>query len=202
MEAQQQKTHAEEEYKRKLHSRKSIQTGGALTAADALTKIKARHQKDAMATVTKAEKDIKDFCSKAAKILKRAGINARKAERERKNRLKELYKAGDLPDPLSLIFIRDPEKYPTDTEKEALSPSPDLLQALTMAREEINLHQKPVEVPGIPIDPYLLVQGQSTIIVELDEGEGNDSDSDNSEPESINSIDSIARNADFISLGC
>jgi hypothetical protein len=77
----------------------------------------------------------------------------------RKNRLKELYKVGDLSDSLSLILICDPKKYPTDAEKETLSSSPDFLQALTMTREKLNLHQKLIEIPGIPIDPHLLVQG-------------------------------------------
>jgi hypothetical protein len=40
------------------------------------------------------------------------------------------------------------------------------------------------------------------MIVELDKREVNDSDPDKSELESIDSIDSIPQNADFISLRC
>jgi hypothetical protein len=136
MEAQQQKARTEAEYERKLNSHKSIQSGGALTAEDALIKIKARRQKEAMIALSKAQKDIKDFCATAAKAHHRV-VNARKAEREQKNTLKELYKARDFPDPLSLIPIRNPENCPADAEKEALQPDPALLQALKIAEEEL-----------------------------------------------------------------
>ena len=61
-----------------------------------------------------------------------------RAERERKNRLKEVYRSRDLPDPQWLIPIRDPEKNPSDAKQETLNPSPDLLQALQFAKEELN----------------------------------------------------------------
>jgi hypothetical protein len=56
MEAQQLKARAEEGAKRKLYSRRSVQTGGALTAEEALIKVKARRQKDAVAALAKADK--------------------------------------------------------------------------------------------------------------------------------------------------
>jgi hypothetical protein len=108
-----------------------------------------------------------------------------------------------------LIPIRDPENSPTDVEKEALEPGPDLLQALGMAKEELNsTHHKPIEIPGVSIDPMLLVQDQSLLtnnamIIDVgqEESGANESGAEESEAESINSIDSIARNADFVSLG-
>jgi hypothetical protein len=107
-----------------------------------------------VAARAKAEKGIKDFRTKATKALHRAGIEARRAERNRKIRLKELQKANEFPGPQWLIPIRDPEKSPTDAEKEALEPGPDLLQALEMAKEELNsTHHKPIEIPGVSIDP-------------------------------------------------
>jgi hypothetical protein len=92
--------------------------------------------------VKKATKAISDYKRRAQHALHRAGVEARKEERDRKRLLEEYYKTGDLPDPLLLVPIRDPEKNPTLAEKEALQAPPDLLQALQ-------------EAQTILADPYL-----------------------------------------------
>ena len=128
------RTQFNEAAKRKLHPRKSIQSGGALTAAEALEKIRIKRVKEGEEGVRKATKAITDFKRRAEQALHRAGIDARRDERNRKKLLEELYKAGEIPDPLILVPIRDPEKNPTLAEQEALQPPPDLLQALQEAK--------------------------------------------------------------------
>ena len=72
-----------QEAKRKLHSRKSIQTGGALTAADAILKIQLKRKKEGEEAVKKATKAIDSFQRKVGQALHRAGIEARREERGR-----------------------------------------------------------------------------------------------------------------------
>ena len=128
---------------------------------DAIQKIKLKRKKEGEEGVRKATKAINDFERKARHTLHRAGIDARKEERGRKRLLEEYYKREDIPDPLLLVPIRDPEKKPTLAETEALQAPPDLLQALEEAKALLAdpLSQATLisAVPGIPIDPQVLL---------------------------------------------
>jgi hypothetical protein len=158
MESRQIRAQFNEEAKRKLNSRKSIQTGGALTAADALEKIRIKRQKEGEEGVRKATKAIRDFEKRAKEANHRAGVQARRDESRRKKLLKELYKAGEIPDPLLLVPIRDPEKEPTIAEQEALQVPPGLSQALQITQEQLeNPFSQATLIQGIPIDPQLLL---------------------------------------------
>ena len=194
-----------EQHKNKLNSRKHINAGGPHEVEDARrTKtLKAKKAKDE--AIHKAEKAISKAKKDAKDALHRRGVDARKAERMRKNKILHLQKAGefipiDLMDP-----IRDSEKEPTPEELLALEPHPSLVQALQ-------------DLQPLPIDPRLLdddvddevdiqverVQeqvdlGQESEQDEVDEADLEglvDSDSEGSET----SLDSIQRNADFISF--
>jgi len=194
-----------EQHKNKLNSRKHINAGGPLEVEDARrTKtLKAKKAKDE--AIHKAEKAISKAKKDAKDALHRRGVDARKAERMRKNKILHLQKAGELI-PIDLMDpIRDPEKEPTPEELLALEPHPSLVQALQ-------------DLQPLPIDPRLLdddvddevdiqverVQeqvdlGQESEQDEVDEADLEglvDSDSEGSET----SLDSIQRNADFISF--
>jgi hypothetical protein len=219
MEALQMRNRFNEEAKRKLNSRKSIQKGGALTAVDAIHKIEVKRKKEGEEAVKKATKAIYDFKRKAQQAQHRAGVDARREERGRKKLLEEYYKSGDIPDPLLLVPIRDPERNPTQAEVEVLQAPPDLLQALEEAKALLAdpLCQATLiaEVPGIPIDPEILrtndplyVNGRQFYTPwQLEEEQENATDQEeggreeeggkDEEVESVASIDSIAYNADF-----
>ena len=106
----------------------------ALTTKDAMDKMRQKWQKEGEEAVRKATKAIEDSKRKAQQALYRAGVEARKEERNRKKLLQEFYKSGDVPDPLLLVPIRDPEKNPTQAELDTLQPHPCLLQALQEAQ--------------------------------------------------------------------
>jgi hypothetical protein len=189
---------------------------------DAIQKIKLKRKKEGEEGVRKATKAINDFERKARYTLHRAGIDARKEERGRKRLLEEYYKRGDIPDPLLLVPIRDPEKNPTLAETEALQTPPDLLQALEEAKALLAdpLSQATLisTVPGIPIDPQVLLANDPLYVNgrqfytpwQLEEEKGEEEDTTDQEGggegiesadeegvESVASIDSIAYNADF-----
>jgi hypothetical protein len=102
-----------------------------------------------------------------------------------------------------LTPIRDPSKHPTLEELESLKPHPCLVQALEALQPTI-----------VPIDPQLLSDSNDEVAIQLERVvdavdvvyDECDSDDELEGPysseseESIGSIDSIARNADFISL--
>ena len=165
--------------------------------------MKAKKAKDE--AIHKAEKAISKAKKDAKDALHRRGVDARKAERMRKNKILHLQKAGefipiDLMDP-----IRDPEKEPTPAELLALEPHPSLVQALQ-------------DLQPLPIDPRLLdddvddevdiqverVQEQVDLGQESEQDEVDEADLEglvDSDPEgSETSLDSIQRNADFISF--
>ena len=131
-----------EQCKQKLTSRKSLQTGGELTGAWAQEQKHKKRQKEKKEAERKATKAISDVIRKAQKAHERAGVDARRAERQRKARVKELQAIGEsIPEEL-LILIRDPTKNPTPEELEALQPHPSLSQM----------------IDDISIDPQILAE--------------------------------------------
>ena len=107
---------------------KSIQTGGALTASQAHEKIRIKRQKEQAEAERKANRAITLAVRAAEKAHHRRGVDARRAERERKAKVKELQAKGQpVPQDL-LIPIRDPEKNPTPEELEALK-HPSIIQS-------------------------------------------------------------------------
>jgi hypothetical protein len=117
-----------------------------------------------------------------------------------------------IPDEMR-IPIRDPEKQSTSAETDALRANQSLydhLEQVQKAREQA-YSDDPAEFTDIPIDPAILeherqfrVQQQGVLNLDADEQEGSSGnerdDIMSSPPRSVISIDSIAENADFISL--
>jgi len=92
--------------------------------------------------------------------------------------------------------IRDPEKNPTSEDLESLKPHPSLIQALEALEE------------NVAIDPQLL-EDDDDIELRLERTEeeiialSDDSEQEeilSNDDNSIASVDSIARNADFVFL--
>ena len=76
------------------------------------TEIKAKEEADQAEALWKAEKKLRQAINKAKKELTTVGIQARKDERARTNKLREIITRGDLPKPKLLILIREPDKNP------------------------------------------------------------------------------------------
>ena len=150
-----------EEIKRKTNSRKSLQTGGSFTATDALIKIKTKRINEAKDDLKKAKRLLQDSNRRALQKHKRAGIDARKAERERLKMIKELQQQSNSDEVIDLQFfppIRDPTKEPTPQELEDLLPNPSLQQGVDQAKQRLaELDEQ--ELPAfteLQIDPQIL----------------------------------------------
>jgi hypothetical protein len=165
MDAHIQKVAKDQELKKKANSRKSLQRGGSLTATDALNQVKTRRIKEAKDELRKAERLLKEATNRAINKHKRAGIDARKAERERLKMIKELQQSnGDEVIDLQLFPpIRDPTKQPTDRELDDLQPNPSLLQGVLLAQQQLaELEEKPLSAfTSLPIDPQLLAEDEA-----------------------------------------
>jgi hypothetical protein len=204
------KNQVDEQGKRKLTSRKSVQTGGSLEASWALQKIKEKRQFERSEALRKARKACDDWVKRAEKAYHLAGVDARRTNRNNRNKVIELEAAGLLVPAELLITVRDPSKDPTPAELDALLPNPSLVQAVEeLEREQINKMNN-----DIPIDPQLLADNpgiqQSAARIEVssesEDGEEYDFNYNDSGDESAESIASHSSsgddsmNADFISF--
>ena len=132
------------------------------TLTDALIKIKTKRINEAKDDLKKAERLLQDSNRHALQKHKRAGIDARKAERERLKMIKELQQANSNSDGvIDLQFfppIRDPMKEPTPQELEDLLPNPSLQQGVDQAKQrlaELDEQELPV-FTELQIDPQIL----------------------------------------------
>ncbi|RPA88694.1 hypothetical protein L873DRAFT_886547 [Choiromyces venosus 120613-1] len=109
-----------------------IQKGGVITVEGARLRKKEKEERQKMTAIKKAQKDIQIAVNKAKAALYRHGIDARKAEKERKKQVLNIQTHSGIVPPELLIPITNPEKNPTPHDLEALQLPPDLLQALLM----------------------------------------------------------------------
>ena len=193
----------EEEKRRKTKSRQVIQKGGIITAADARLRKKEKDQKQKLAAIKKARKDIQIAVNKAKAALHRCGVDARKAEKERKKQLHNIQTQGGVIPPEMLIAIMDPEKNPTPEDLEALQPPPDLLQALLILEpnplDTVSTEALPQSGANNELEEFEIILGGEQGGSHL--GGGCDElDIDSDSGSLSTSCDSIARNADFITL--
>ena len=201
----------QEAAKHKSNSRRVIQTGGEISVQSARLKKKQKSDKEKAAAIKKAQRSIQTAVNKAKASLHRRGVDARKAEKERKNQVRLILAAGGIVPAELLIAIPDPEKSPSAEDLESLQAPPDLLQALLM------LEPAATSTTSV-IDPQLLGLGGETGDWEIYttrqqvdqagiantytgnlnncEDSGGESDSDSS----CISTDSITRNANFVAL--
>ena len=155
--------------------------------------------------------------NKLKEALRQRGVQAHKEETARKSFIKQ--HAGtlgaDIP-PEKWLPIRDPQKEPTAAEKEALRPSQSYYNAVATAQTEFDTVQsnEPSIFTDIPIDPAVLEDEQrfllsqknplDQVIIQVDDKEEKESERGSdivtSLPRSVASIDSFAKNANFIEL--
>ena len=193
----------EEDKRRKTKSRRVIQKGGIITAADARLRKNEKDQKQKLAAIKKARKDIQIAVNKAKAALHRGGVDARKAEKERKKQLHNIQTQGGVIPPEMLIAIMDPEKNPTPEDLEALQAPPDLLQALLILEpnplDTVSTGDLPQSGANDELEEFEIILGGEQGGSHL--GGGCDElDIDSDSGSSFTSCDSIARNADFITF--
>jgi hypothetical protein len=190
-----------EQQRARASNRRSLNSGGPLDVEQARQKKSVKAKKERNEAIRKAEKAVNNAIKKAQRALNRRGIDARRAERQRKKRVAEMKARGEaIPIEMNEV-IRDPEKPPTEEDLESLKPHPSLVEALKALQGDT------------PIDPQLLEENEeghgevelrvecmeeSFVALSEESEQEEDIPSDN---DSIASLDSIARNADFVSLG-
>ncbi|KFZ13517.1 hypothetical protein V501_03673 [Pseudogymnoascus sp. VKM F-4519 (FW-2642)] len=86
----------------KSKSRRTLQLGGALTAADAHQAIQLKAQKEADKQAKQVARAAKSAAVQAYKELHRAGVDARKRERERKKMVATLMRAKEMVPPCNV----------------------------------------------------------------------------------------------------
>jgi len=187
-----------------------IQKGGVITVENARLRQQEKAEKEKAAAIKRAQKHIQTAVNKAKAALNYRSISARKAEKQRKQLVKEMQSKGEIIPAEMLIPIPDPEKHPSPEDLESLQPPLDLLQALLILEPIASTNSGTIDpqlltldsqIPDIEI--YTTREGAearyglgNTIIVDDRENCAEESDSDSS---SI-SADSIMRNANFVSI--
>jgi hypothetical protein len=186
---------------RRSKSRRSIQKGGpAPRVKDLRQIIQARDEREQGEALRKAERALSQAINKQKRHLITLGIQARKDEKARFERLRQYQITGQLPPTIDEFPIRQPDKDPTALEQELCTPEghPGLLQAVRQAQVYIDSNDGDGEVTirvgnsqGVEaVQDYM--ESSPPPLPELQ---------DSSDVEShAGSIDSIARNADFISF--
>ena len=198
-----------EAHKRRLTTCKSLGKGGSILAYDTLQRIKDKWRQEADNKLQKAKRTITLIKNKTKNELYVRGVQARREEKVRLAYIKE-QSIGVHINPLIWVLIRDPEKDPTPAEREALRANQSLYDAVEIAQQEWHVSQSenPTDFTLIPIDPSILDDEHqfqvhqrplNQVRVDIDEEEEEGSDIGLLAP-SVASIDSIAKNADFIAF--
>lgn len=194
-------TKVNNDLKQRMTSRRVLSKGGRTTIGELKRKKVALHKKRRQDEIRKKKREILIAMNKAKKVLLEKGVLARRTNRENKKRIAELRVEGAFV-PIELYdILREPDKNPTDTEKETLLPPPDLQQALVLLEEE-------AQIAGDYRD--IDQESDRSVDIELhigadDEEEdlnipSDQSDDDDDKSSIAESEDSIQRQADFISL--
>ena len=200
-----------EETKRKSKSRRSIQKGRASATADELrAKIKNRDEKEQAEALRKAKKKLTQAVNKAKRKLKEDGIQARKDEQARLQRLADCTANDELPLLKDLTRIREPDKEPNQLELARCTEAyyPELILAIQQIEGVIGsqiLAKDNCDGDSDGDDDIVI----STMVTRVKDQVPDYRDSspplpnyiDSSDVESCaGSIDSIQRNVDFVSF--
>jgi hypothetical protein len=190
------------ESKRKINSRRSVYKGGAALTVDELReKIKTREEREMAEALRKARKKLSQTINKAKKELNSRGIQARKDEKARLQRLLDYEANDELPPLEDLIRIREPDKNPTDLEKIQLTEEfyPGLVQNIRELEKQVVLQ---IKDDGGDDDVVVILersQKKEDVPDYLDSSPPPPNLIDSSDVESTaGSMDSIQRNADFV----
>ena len=208
-------TRLTEEQNRRNNSRKSLHKGGAISVLEARKKKSDWQGKEKTDVIRKVKTAIQQQTSKATKDLKARGVLAHKEEKIRKKKYVDLLSRGEVL-PVGIdIPIWDPEKNLTQAEQEAFLPHIFLVERLN------KLCPKSSPVVPLILDLELEKMEQEVEIITITEAEREpawvvkdwessnksvksaeiQSMMDSSDAASCCSVDSIARNADFVKFG-
>lgn len=190
--------------KRRKTSRRSIQKGGGVASIEDLReKIRMRDERESGEALKRAEKKLITAINKAKTALHIKGVQARKDEKARKDKLKEYLKQKEFPPPEDLIPIRDPEKQPSVLEQAQCTEQafPELLVQVQEAKAQAKFAEAGEELEIRLGDSYQEVVGDHPDSEPAEEdwnGLHDSSGSDEGEESDNGSIDSIANQADFM----
>lgn len=191
--------------KRKITSRRSIHKGGPSATIDELREQKkARDEKEAREKLRKAKKKLSQAINRAKKDLTTQGIQARKDEKARLQRLKDYEEMDQMPDLIDLVRIREPDKEPTAYEKIKTTEEfyPELVQQIRELEAQVGRDQGQDHGDGDEDDVIIRVeasQQKEEVLDYIDSSPPPPNYIDSSDVESnAGSLDSIQRNADFV----
>jgi hypothetical protein len=190
-----------EESKRKTTSRRSIHKGGPSASIQELRgNMKARDEAEKVEMFRKAQKKLSQAINRARKSLLARGIQARKDEKARLERIRGYEAQNELPPLEDLTPIREPDKHPTELERLSMTKEfyPELLQQVKEAEQ----YQKMLQDQGNDLEIILGYQYPKDEVGDyLDSSPPPPNLVDSSDVESdAGSIDSIQRNADFVAF--
>lgn len=107
-----------EDQRRSITSRRSIHKGGASASiGDLRERIKIKADQSNTENLRKARKRLSQAINREKKKLNIKGIQAKKDNKARIQRLAEYQARNELPPPADLIPIRQPDKQPTELER-------------------------------------------------------------------------------------
>jgi hypothetical protein len=191
--------------KRKITSRRSIHKGGPSATIDELREQKkARDEKEAREKLRKAKKKLSQAINRAKKDLTTQGIQARKDEKARLQRLKDYAEIDQMPDLTDLVRIREPDKEPTTYEKIKTTEEfyPELVQQIRELEAQVGRDQGQDQGDGDKDDVIIRLeasQQKEEVLDYMDSSPPPPNYVDSSDVESnAGSLDSIQRNADFV----
>jgi hypothetical protein len=174
---------------------------------DLRAKIKARDEKEKTEALRKAKKKLTTEVNRAKNKLKAAGVQARKDEQARLQRLADYAAKNEFPLVEDLLRIREPDKEPTQLELATCTEEhyPELILAIQQI-EALIASQAPIDIEGEGDGDddgirIMVVRRRSLVPDYKDSSPPPPVLVDSSDIESdAGSIDSIQRNADFVSF--
>ena len=217
MEVLQARTSQVEAHKKRLSARKSLAKGGSLLASDALISMAEKRRKEADKVLRKANLALTRAQNKQKEALRIKGVTDRRKEQERKRQIQQYQALGStIPDHM-WTTIRDRQKEPTAEEMETDRITLQSLHDAVAQAQEDKEHaytMNPTSFTSVPIDPLILEEerqfklsqrGGLQAIMPVDSEEEEDEEGEGSDDgmedyRSVVSSDSIAENADFVSL--
>ena len=210
MEIENARKSAIEYHKHKLNTRKSLSKGEQLYAFQGIHQMDIKHHKEADNKLRKAKKALQVKENKLKGAFEERGIKGRKEDLTRKKAILQLQAANQLVPESMLIPIRDCRKDPWPEELEALRTNQSFYDALAGAQNEWEISRREHPEREL-IDPSILEFEEQfavrrgslqNVIVDVDDEEEDSEviDGIESPTRSVVSLDSIARNANFVEL--
>ena len=191
--------------KRRSKSRRSVHKGGpSASAAELRDKIQIRDEAENRKALQKAQKALAQAINKARNTLKAQGIQARKDNKARLERIRQCELVNEFVPVEDLIPIREPDKNPTAYEKGTCTSEayPGLVQQIReLEAREQHLDRHRDSEPGEVVFRLERSRVRDEVEEYIESSPPPPVLQDSSDVESnAGSLDSIERQADFIAL--